>query len=156
MTDGVSLEQACWLVESVRYADTDRQRHVNNAVFSTFLEIGRVALLYEGGASIASAETDFVIVRAEIDYRAEIAWPGTVAIGTSVEAIGNSSVKLRQVLVNKGGVAASASSTIVLVDRHSRRATPLPAAARDRLEACRMLPTVPPPCMTLQDQAVAG
>ncbi len=27
--------------DKVRYGDTDRQGHVNNAVFSTFLETGR-------------------------------------------------------------------------------------------------------------------
>ncbi|MEM8537740.1 MAG: acyl-CoA thioesterase, partial [Pseudomonadota bacterium] len=29
----------------IRYADTDRQGHVNNAVFSTFLETGRTQFL---------------------------------------------------------------------------------------------------------------
>ena len=32
--------------DKIRYADTDRQGHVNNAVFSTFLETGRVKILY--------------------------------------------------------------------------------------------------------------
>ena len=32
--------------EKLRYADTDRQGHVNNAVFATMLETGRVELLY--------------------------------------------------------------------------------------------------------------
>ena len=32
---------AHWTKESVRYNDTDRQGHVNNAVFVTFLEAGR-------------------------------------------------------------------------------------------------------------------
>ena len=34
--------------EKLRYSDTDRQGHVNNAVFSTFLETGRVELLFTG------------------------------------------------------------------------------------------------------------
>ncbi len=32
--------------DKLRYCDTDRQGHVNNAVFLTFLETGRVELLY--------------------------------------------------------------------------------------------------------------
>jgi acyl-CoA thioester hydrolase len=31
-----------WARDVLRYADTDRQGHVNNAVFATFLESGRV------------------------------------------------------------------------------------------------------------------
>jgi acyl-CoA thioester hydrolase len=33
-------------VETIRFGDLDRQNHVNNAVFSTFLESGRVIILY--------------------------------------------------------------------------------------------------------------
>ena len=32
--------------DKIRYADTDRQGHVNNANFSTFLETGRTEILY--------------------------------------------------------------------------------------------------------------
>jgi len=37
----------------IRYADTDRQGHVNNAVFATFSEIGRVAFLYDPAHPLA-------------------------------------------------------------------------------------------------------
>ncbi|HDG9121136.1 TPA: acyl-CoA thioesterase, partial [Pseudomonas aeruginosa] len=33
--------------DKIRYADTDRQGHVNNAVFATFLETGRVEIIYD-------------------------------------------------------------------------------------------------------------
>ena len=33
--------------DKLRYADTDRQGHVNNAVFSTALETGRAEFLYD-------------------------------------------------------------------------------------------------------------
>jgi acyl-CoA thioester hydrolase len=32
---------AVYSVDKLRYGDTDRQGHVNNAVFATFLETGR-------------------------------------------------------------------------------------------------------------------
>ena len=34
--------------DKLRYGDTDRQGHINNAVFVTFLETGRVATLEAG------------------------------------------------------------------------------------------------------------
>ena len=38
----------CRTYDKLRYADTDRQGHVNNAVFSTMLETGRVEFLLAG------------------------------------------------------------------------------------------------------------
>ena len=38
--------------EKLRYGDTDRQGHVNNAVYSTFLETGRVEMLLGGDADL--------------------------------------------------------------------------------------------------------
>ena len=53
--------------DKIRYADTDRQGHVNNAVFSTFLETGRVELLYSDEARSLGDNTTFVIARKRDD-----------------------------------------------------------------------------------------
>ena len=46
MDDAPTLSQfALHAYDKLRYADTDRQGHVNNSVFSTALETGRVELL---------------------------------------------------------------------------------------------------------------
>jgi acyl-CoA thioester hydrolase len=46
--------------DKVRYADTDRQGHVNNAVFATFLETGRVEVLYNPEYPLLSEGSSFV------------------------------------------------------------------------------------------------
>ncbi len=58
-----------WTDERARYSDTDRQGHVNNAVFATFCESGRVAFLY-GNGGLAPPGYGFVIARLELDFRA--------------------------------------------------------------------------------------
>ena len=40
--------------DKVRYADTDRQGHVNNAAFATFCETGRVSVSLQSGPPAAS------------------------------------------------------------------------------------------------------
>src|SRR5262245_24367876 len=87
---------AFWTREKIRYADTNRQGHVNNAVFATFCESGRVALFYEAGRSLAAPGCEFVIARLELDFRAELRWPGQAEIGTNVLSIGRSSFRLGQ------------------------------------------------------------
>ena len=75
----------------IRFADLDRQGHVNNAVFATFSEVGRVAFMYDPERPLVSKGRSFVIARLLIDFRAELFWPGTVDIGTGVVRAGCSS-----------------------------------------------------------------
>ncbi|MCF4129997.1 acyl-CoA thioesterase [Methylobacterium sp. SyP6R] len=121
--------------DKVRYADTDRQGHVNNALFATFLETGRVAVLYDPGLPLAEPGSAFVIARLELDFRSEITWPGEIAIGTRVESIGRSSIELRQALFQNDRCAALARTVIVLMDEATRRSRPLSTAAVTRLSA---------------------
>ncbi len=122
-------------MDRIRYADTDRQGHVNNAVFATFLETGRVALLYAPDAPLAEPGSAFVIARLAIDFRAEIRWPGDVAIGTRVASVGRSSIRLEQGVFQDSLCVATGESVIVLMDEQTRRSRPLPAAAIERLKA---------------------
>ena len=119
--------------DKLRYVDTDRQGHVNNSVFSTALETGRVELLYAPDTGIVEAHKSFVIARLELDFRGELTWPGEVAIGTRVEAVGRSSFTLVQALFQREQCAALARTVIVQVDDDTRRATSLSATAVARL-----------------------
>ncbi|SCZ02995.1 acyl-CoA thioesterase [Microvirga guangxiensis] len=110
----------------IRYADLDRQGHVNNAVFATYSEIGRVAFMYDPERPLAPEGTSFVIARLVIDFRAEVFWPGAVHIGTGVLKVGRSSFALAQGMFNDGRLVATTEATIVMVDRQTRRSTPLP------------------------------
>jgi acyl-CoA thioester hydrolase len=119
--------------DKLRYADTDRQGHVNNAVFSTALETGRVELLYAPDTGIVEPHKSFVIARLELDFRGELTWPGEVAIGTRVEAVGRTSFTLAQALFQREQCAALARTVIVQVDDDTRRATSLSAVSVARL-----------------------
>lgn len=121
--------------EKLRYCDTDRQGHVNNAVFNTMLETGRVEFLYDPSRPLADDEGSFVIAKLSIDFQAEITWPGVVDIGTRVGRVGSSSVTLEQRLFQGGRVAATATTVIVHVDNVSRKSRPLSAATVAALTA---------------------
>lgn len=117
--------------DKLRYADTDRQGHVNNAVFNTFLETGRVELLV--GGQLMDEGAAFVIARLELDFLAEVTWPGQVEIGTAVKEIGRSSFKLFQQVFQDGRPVAEAVTVIVQINEVSRKAHPLTEKARQRL-----------------------
>jgi acyl-CoA thioester hydrolase len=112
--------------EKLRYADTDRQGHINNAIFSTMLETGRVELLYSPGQHLHAEACTFVIASLHLDFLGEITWPGQVEIGTGVESVGKSSVTLRQGLFQNGKCVATAKTVIVQMNEKTRRSHPLP------------------------------
>ena len=120
-------------LEKLRYADTDRQGHVNNAVFATLVEAGRVTFLYDPKRPLTPPGTQFVIAELTIRFLSELNWPGEVTVGTGVARIGNGSFVLEQAIVNGDYCAATARSVIVLMDEQTRRSTPLPQASRDVL-----------------------
>ncbi len=121
--------------DKLRYGDTDRQGHVNNAVFVTLLETGRTQVLHQTEPALLKPGQNFVIARLTLEYRAELFWPGTVEIGTCVQAIGRSSVTFGQALFQEGKCAAVADSVVVLVDNNTHRATPLDDAVKAWLTA---------------------
>ena len=43
-----------WTTHTVRYNDQDPLGHVNNAVYSTFLEAGRTALIKQGSRNVTA------------------------------------------------------------------------------------------------------
>lgn len=121
--------------DKLRYGDTDRQGHVNNAVFSTFLETGRVELLMGGPVPLVDAGCSFVIARLELDFASELLWPGRVEIGTRVLAVGRSSVRMEQALFQGERLVARAQTVVVQVADATRRSAPFSAAAAARFAA---------------------
>jgi acyl-CoA thioester hydrolase len=136
------------IVETLRFADTDRNGHITSSVFAVCCQSGRLALLSDPAQGIEPPLSQFVLARLQIDYVRELHWPGTVHVGTRVENVGRSSVTLAQALFQAGQCAAIARSIAVLMDAATRCSRPLPPAAADILRASTRLmhrkPDVPP------------
>ncbi|HEV8027979.1 MAG TPA: thioesterase family protein [Stellaceae bacterium] len=128
---------ALWTSDDIRYADTDRQGHVNNAVYATFCETARVGFLYDGALDLHGPSASFAIVRLELDFRAELFYPATVDIGTRVLAVGQRSFRLGHGIFSGALCAATAECVMVLIDNATRKATALTPQARTWLEARR-------------------
>jgi acyl-CoA thioester hydrolase len=116
--------------DKIRYADTDRQGHINNAIFSVFLETGRVELLYNPENPLYDKDASFVIVNINLSLLSEIKWPGTVEIGSAVLKLGNSSINFVQGLYQNGRLVANAETIIVHVDNTTKRSKPLSIETR--------------------------
>ena len=121
--------------DKLRYGDTDRQGHVNNAVFSTLFETGRVEMLYAAGEMLHDVECSFVIASLKLDYLGEITWPGRVEIGTRIASIGRSSLVMEQALFQNSQCVATATTVIVQVHQNTHRSHALSTETSKRLKA---------------------
>ena len=122
----------------IRFGDLDPQGHVNNTVFATFFETGRVMLLRDPGNELNAPGTTSVLAQLDIRFLREMHWPGTVEIGTATSRIGRSSYSFLQAIFHEGECAGTADATMVMIDAQTRKAKPLPQDVIARLERLRL------------------
>ena len=113
--------------DRVRFRDCDAMGHVNNAVFSTYLEEARIGVL---GDLI-----DFILARVEIDFRSELRNGEEVEVRTRCSRIGTKSFELEHVISAGDRVVAEAKSVLVSYDYGRGASVPVPAELRHRLTA---------------------
>ena len=121
---------------TLRYGDTDRQGHVNNAVYCTLYESGRVDFLFTGeGESLAGGDTAFVIAAISLDYLQELNFPGTVEVASKILSLGKSSFEVGQAIFIGETCFSSARSVIVVIDEQSKKTSPMQPQFRKHLES---------------------
>ncbi len=113
------------VTDIIRFADLDPQGHVNNAVYSTYFESGRVAMFRNPDLSIGESDATFVLARQDIEFLKELRWPGNVEVGTALAELGRSSFTVVQAVFHQGACAAFGRATMVMLDMTTRRARPL-------------------------------
>jgi acyl-CoA thioester hydrolase len=115
--------------ERVRFRDCDLMGHVNNAVYSTYLEEARIEVL--GGLA------DVILARVEIDFRSELRAGEEVEVRTRCSRVGTKSFELEHEIHADGRLAAEAKSVLVGYDYDLGQSVPLSDDLRDRLSATR-------------------
>ena len=116
------------LTDNVRFADLDPNGHVNNAVYATYFETGRVTLMKDKSYWQLPEGLTWIMVRLDTHFRAELHWPGGIEMGLGVAKFGRTSVTFDQVVFSEGRCIASAQAVTVLIDESTRKPTPLTPA----------------------------
>jgi acyl-CoA thioester hydrolase len=116
------------LSDNVRFADLDPNQHVNNAVYGTYFETGRVTLVKDRSYGLIPEGLTWILVRLDIHFRAELRWPGTIEMGLGVAKFGRTSVTFDQVIFSEDRCVASAQAVTVLIDESTRKPAPLTEA----------------------------
>jgi acyl-CoA thioester hydrolase len=121
--------------ETVRFRDLDAFGHVNNAVYLTYLEEARNALLAHLGLARGVAEITMILARVEIDFRAQANVGDELEIGVRPARFGTKSFDLQYELRANGRVVAEAKTVLVGYDYEARATIELPDEWRRSLAA---------------------
>jgi acyl-CoA thioester hydrolase len=116
----------------IRWRDCDAYKHVNNAVYATYLEECRDEWIARVLGDVGDV-WDYVLARVAIDYRRELVLEDDAVVVTAeLVRIGNSSLTLReQVRTLDGELAAESEAVLVARDPRTGRSRQLTEAERD-------------------------
>lgn len=123
--------------EKVRFSDVDRYRHVNNVATATFCETGRVEFLeFLAPDSTSGDGVGWVIAKLTVNFLAQAHFPGDVIVGSRVEHIGRTSVRIGQGLFMQDVCFATSDGVLVWVDMdQGGKPTPLPEDLIEKLRS---------------------
>ncbi|NBB91427.1 MAG: hypothetical protein GVY23_09545, partial [Spirochaetes bacterium] len=112
---------------SIRFSDLDAYRHVNNAVFFTYLEEARIKLIGPYFRSEMGEETVFVVAHAACSYKLPIEYGVDLFVTMTVREMRRASFIVDYVISDRAGVTyATAETTLVGFDPVARRAASIP------------------------------
>ena len=98
---------------STRWKDLDAFRHINNAVFLSYIEDARIVLLKRW--KINYAEKSLIVASVKIDYLKQVQHPASLIIGQRVSRLGNKSFDIQSAVFVKGNPEPVCISTITSV-----------------------------------------
>ena len=115
-----------------RFNDYDSKGHVNNAVYLTYFELGRVqAWLAAGGA----VDADFILAEAKIAYRSPAMMGDPLELEVTTAEIRTKAWVWRYRVIDPRDerLVAEGETVQVMFDYAARRTVPIPAALREGL-----------------------
>ncbi len=122
----------------VRFRDLDAMGHVNNAVYLTYLEMGRMAYYTTlMGPRPEPRDFNFILARVEIDFRSPIHLGEEVYVGVRLTRVGRRSFHFAYELREgaTGRLLAEATSVQVMYDYEKKTPIDIPPDFYARIKA---------------------
>ncbi len=120
-----------------RFRDTDAMGHINNAVYITYLEVGRQAYWARFEGRDDYRRVPFILAGVTCDFRSEANVGEVLQVALRCEWIGTKSFSFRYEIREKTSrrLVIEASTVQVCYDYTAKRSFPVPEDLRTRLEA---------------------
>ncbi len=105
----------------VRYGDLDTLGHVNNAVYLTYFELGRVLFFRKYLSNFDEKNVSFVVARIEVDFKKSITMDQEVFLETSIESVGNTSFTFNHKIVGDSKDEIFSTGKVIAVSIDGKR-----------------------------------
>ncbi len=105
-----------------RFCETDALGHINNVSYAIWSEQARADFM---DTHAEMWDWSLVLVKLDINYRAEAFYGHTVTVETNITKIGTSSITKHCRLEQKGAVIAEVDCVLVKYDFDNKRSIPL-------------------------------
>ncbi|MGL5913628.1 MAG: acyl-CoA thioesterase [Bacteroidales bacterium] len=121
----------------IRFNDIDGFGHVNNAVYWSYFDLGRVDCFTQlFGKDFFSVNETLVLVHVEADYKIQTLLQDTIEVHTSITGIGNKSIKMHQDVVNvaTGNIHVVSSSIVSGFNKSLVQSIPIKEEWRENIK----------------------
>ena len=125
----------------IRFKDTDKMGHVNNANYLTYIEYARIKYFDDViGTNVKwSHSVGVILARVEIDYKAPVFLRDSIFVYTRCSRLGTKSFTLDWVIVReKNGVeeiVAQGNAVLVCYDYEHEKTVALPDQQREKIKS---------------------
>lgn len=122
----------------IRFTDIDMLGHLNNAVYTQMMDIGKVAYFTAiNGDPIEWGSVNLVVANINVNYLKQTTLYEPLEVLTRCHKLGTKSLVLHQQVVNSatGEVKADGYATMVSIDLKSKITTPITSDWRQKLSA---------------------
>ncbi|MGH8040627.1 MAG: acyl-CoA thioesterase [Rudaea sp.] len=122
---------------TLRWRDLDAFNHVNNSTFLTYLEETRLQWFTHIPGPWCGEQFMPVVAAVNINYRAQLSWPGEIAVELACQRLGNSSITLAHRIVaarDDARLYSDGNVVLVWIDPRTSKPVALPEAVRHACE----------------------
>lgn len=112
----------------MRFSDADSFGHINNVALQMYFDLGKTDLFNELWRLTGVAEqVPAIVVSLNTDFYEQIFYGDHVVVETSIESIGNKSLRLVQRLMSGEKLCTLSRTVMVCYDRQTRKSVAVPA-----------------------------
>ena len=127
---------------TLRWRDLDAFDHVNNSIFLTYLEEARLVWLSRVDGTWLDPRNMPVLAAAQVNYRAQLSWPGQIMVELTCARVGNTSLTIAHSIADAadaGKLYSDGNVVLVWIDPTTGKPVPLPEAIVRACAAARVV-----------------
>lgn len=123
------------MTTQLRFAETDALGHINNTVVPVWFEAAREPIFQIFNPEMDLKNWNLIIAKIEVNFLAQIHYPGDVEVRSYISKLGNSSLNILQEVYQNAQKVASGECVMVKFDYTTNKSVAISDSEREALTA---------------------